>query len=74
VDGISSTGTAPSGTVLDPGWQIDSFGNFNGDNKTDILWRNSTTGQVNIWLTNGTQAPTESSPATVSDMNWKIIK
>ena len=26
---------------------------FNGDGKTDILWRNSATNQVGIWLMNG---------------------
>jgi hypothetical protein len=35
-------------------WTIHAVGDFNGDGKTDILWQNSSTGQVEIWLMNGT--------------------
>ena len=35
-------------------WTIVGTGDFNGDGKTDILWRSST-GDVSIWLMNGTQ-------------------
>ncbi|MDF5715076.1 MAG: VCBS repeat-containing protein [Rhizonema sp. NSF051] len=41
---IDSPGTGWSPTIAD----------FNGDNKTDILWRNSTTGENQIWLMDGT--------------------
>src|ERR1700734_3679739 len=32
---------------------IAGVGDFNGDGYADILWRNTTTGQVLIWLMNG---------------------
>ena len=35
-------------------WTIVGTGDFNGDGKGDILWRNSN-GDVGIWLMNGTQ-------------------
>jgi hypothetical protein len=41
-----------SGVLSPPpptGWNIVGTGDFNGDGKTDILWRNPTTGQNAIW-------------------------
>src|SRR2546423_1421429 len=29
-------------------------GDFNGDGKTDLLWYNKSSGQVEVWLLNGT--------------------
>jgi hypothetical protein len=34
-------------------WVVQAMGDFNGDRKADILWRNNTTGAVSIWLMNG---------------------
>ena len=37
-------------------WTISGTADFNGDGKTDVLWRNDT-GSVAIWLMNGAQTP-----------------
>jgi hypothetical protein len=46
-------------------------GDFNGDCKSDILWRNSTTGQVYEWLMNGTTYPASGSPGSPTS-DWVI--
>src|SRR6267154_1755949 len=45
---------------------------FNGDGRSDILWRNSTTGENVIWLMNGAAASSSVTFATVADPNWSI--
>jgi hypothetical protein len=32
-----------------PGWTIVGVGDYDGDGKSDVLWRNSSTGQVGAW-------------------------
>ena len=45
--------TVDGSTPVSPGqdWHIVETGDFNGDNKTDILWRNDN-GQLAEWLMN----------------------
>ena len=48
-----------------------AVGDFNGDCKSDLLWRNSSTEQVYFWLMNGTTFTSSGSPgAPTSD--WVI--
>ena len=46
---------------------------FNGDGKTDILWRNKSTGQNVVWLMNGTALSSYLWIDTVADTNWQIV-
>ena len=36
-------------TVADQNWKVAGTGDFNGDGKSDILWRNTSTGDNAIW-------------------------
>jgi hypothetical protein len=36
-------------------WWIEDFGDFNGDGKTDVFWRNHSNGKNVAWLINGGQ-------------------
>src|SRR5260221_5055564 len=45
---------------------------FNGDGRSDILWRNSMTGENVIWLMNGAAISSSVTFATVADPNWSI--
>jgi FG-GAP-like repeat len=53
-------------------WSIAGTGNFNGDGKYDIVWRDSS-GNVAVWLMNGGQlsqsAGLGSAPAT-----WSVVE
>ncbi len=48
-----------------------AVGDFDGDCKSDILWRNTTSGQVDIWLMNGTTIASTGGPGAVTS-DWSI--
>ena len=50
--------------VTNQAWQVAGIGDFLGDGKSDILWRNSSTGQVVIWR--GGSYASQELPVTVS--------
>ena len=53
-------------------WTIVGVGDFNGDGRSDILWRH-TSGSVLIWLINGTTVSGVGSPGTAG-LDWTIQK
>src|SRR5437773_8494064 len=54
---MNGLSTASQGSVnfVDPasGWQVQGVGDFDADRKVDNLWRNSSTGEHQIYLMNG---------------------
>src|SRR5260370_19049112 len=55
-----------------PDRQIAGIGDFNGDGKADILWRNTSTGEIRVWLLNGTSLIGNGGLATLSKPNFQI--
>jgi len=51
---------------------ISYSGDFNGDGKQDILWRNRQTGEVRIWYMDGATIVANDYVDTVS-LDWKIV-
>ncbi len=45
---------------------------FNGDCKSDILWRNTSSQEIYAWLMNGTAIAYSGSPATLTDSAWVV--
>jgi hypothetical protein len=55
-------------TVAQQSWRIVQVGDFDGDGKSDILWRNSSTGDNYLYPMDGTTIkPTEYWVRTVDD-------
>ena len=53
---MNGTTVSSSATIASPGtaWKVVAIGDFNGDGDSDILVQNSSSGQVDMWLMNGT--------------------
>ncbi len=67
VNSTDPVGTVASTTTLTtPGanWKAIAVGDFNGDGKSDIVWQNSSTQQVETYLMNGTAISSSSAAMT----------
>ncbi|BAZ39064.1 Integrins alpha chain [Calothrix sp. NIES-4101] len=59
--------------VEDINWKIITAADFNGDSKSDILWRNSNTGENAVWLMNGFQLDGQFLEYRIIDTNWVMV-
>jgi photosystem II stability/assembly factor-like uncharacterized protein len=66
-----AAGEGYSRTLADASWVAVGIGDFNGDGKADVLWRNSSTGQNYIWPMNGVGIlSSEGYTRTINDSQW----
>ncbi|XHX80206.1 MAG: cadherin-like domain-containing protein [Stenomitos frigidus ULC029] len=73
MDGITRVSSLFLTPVSDTNWVIQATGDLNGDNNTDIIWRNYATGQEALWFMNGTTLVSSSlALPPVTDFNWQI--
>jgi hypothetical protein len=72
---MNGIGMSQSGgySAVTSNWHIIETGDFNGDGKSDILWRDMSVGggTVAIWLMNGLQVPQTGIVSTIP-LNWQI--
>jgi hypothetical protein len=59
-------------TVADSNWKIAGVGDFDGNGRADILWRNAATGENYIYLMDGTSIIGEGYIRTVADLSWQV--
>jgi hypothetical protein len=71
-DGSFVQSSASLTTVAGSQWTIVGRADFNNDGKTDILWRNTTTGDNTVWFMDGTSFVSAGSIFSVADPNWVI--
>jgi hypothetical protein len=71
VPSVASSCTSPNPNPNPNPAALAVQGDFNGDCKTDILWRNNTTGEDDIWLMNGTAIASGADLGIIST-SWKI--
>jgi hypothetical protein len=64
---------SPHGALFVPAFSEVSYsGDFNGDGKQDILWRNTQTGEVDIWFMNGASVISKANVGVLG-LEWKIV-
>lgn len=54
------------------GWEPNAFGDYTGDGKPDIIWRNFRTGVNTLWQLDGTNFTMSLSLPSVGDLNWEL--
>jgi Ca2+-binding RTX toxin-like protein len=72
-DAIGTIGSIAPIAAPGAGFKAVSAGDFNGDGRSDILWQNTTTGQTNIYLMNGSDILDSGSPTDAANANLVAI-
>ena len=60
--------------TLSAEWQVAATGDYNGDSIDDVLWRNTSTGQVTDWLgnTSGGFSDNSAHASNLVDTHWHV--
>jgi predicted Zn-dependent protease len=63
---VQSVGTSSA-------WQVQSVGDFNGDGRSDVLWRNSSSSETYVWLMNGTTIASQGNIQSIgANSGWQV--
>ena len=72
MDGVSATATTLLSIQVNGPWQIAGVGDFTGDGKADILWRQTNSGQTSIWQMNGASATATTLLSAKAPADWEV--
>jgi hypothetical protein len=76
MDGTTFVGEEVFSQISDTNWRVAGTDDFNGDGKTDILWRYYGTGAYQglnvVWFMNGSQFSGEAVFSQILDIDWRI--
>ncbi len=56
----------------DASWSLVEIGDFNGDGKSDVLWRQTTTGALSEWQMDGAQITASNTVTPALDQSWQV--
>ena len=61
--------------ITDANWRIRGVGDVDGNNRADLLWQNDATGELGLWLLDGSFVLNQRglSINRVDDLNWHIV-
>ena len=59
-------------TIADVNWEVRAIGDFDGDRKADLVWRNTATGENLEWLMDGLSVQVATFLTSVGDLSWTI--
>ena len=73
----ATTSVNPGVFTSTTGWQVQGIGDFDGDGKSDILWRDARTGQTAVWFMSGSSVTSSSntnvsSGAYTATAGWQV--
>jgi hypothetical protein len=62
----------PGAYTATTGWQVHGVGDFNGDGKSDILWRHASAGQTAIWFMDGATVTSAANTSATATAGWQV--
>ena len=72
--GLERVDRAQGGVVggVTSNWTVVGTGDYNGDGKADILWRDSSSGNTGVWFMNGLQVSSTSGLGAIP-LSWSVM-